>query len=108
MSLVLETCDRVAVLDFGVKIAEGRPDEIAATRPSWPATSAQGRRPRSPRRSEAFPAATSSCKVDGLSAGYGELAAVRDLDLTVHAGEVVALLGTKRGRQEHDAADPRR
>jgi branched-chain amino acid transport system ATP-binding protein len=32
-------------------------------------------------------------RAEGLSAGYGELAAVRDLDLTVHAGEVVALLG---------------
>jgi branched-chain amino acid transport system ATP-binding protein len=29
----------------------------------------------------------------GLSAGYGALAAVRDLDLQVHAGEVIALLG---------------
>jgi branched-chain amino acid transport system ATP-binding protein len=29
----------------------------------------------------------------GLFAGYGDLAAVRDLDLTVHAGEIVALLG---------------
>ena len=32
-------------------------------------------------------------QVDGLSAGYGDLAAVRELDLTVHAGEIVALLG---------------
>jgi branched-chain amino acid transport system ATP-binding protein len=29
----------------------------------------------------------------GLSAGYGSLAAVRDLDLRVEAGEIVALLG---------------
>jgi branched-chain amino acid transport system ATP-binding protein len=29
----------------------------------------------------------------GLFAGYGDLAAVRDLDLAVHAGEIVALLG---------------
>lgn len=29
----------------------------------------------------------------GLFAGYGDLAAVRDLDLHVHAGEIVALLG---------------
>jgi branched-chain amino acid transport system ATP-binding protein len=29
----------------------------------------------------------------GLSAGYGSMAVVRDLDLHVHAGEVVALLG---------------
>ena len=29
----------------------------------------------------------------GLTAGYGQLAAVRDLDIEVHAGELVALLG---------------
>jgi ABC-type branched-subunit amino acid transport system ATPase component len=29
----------------------------------------------------------------GLSAGYGSLAAVSDLDLSLHAGEVIALLG---------------
>ena len=29
----------------------------------------------------------------GLSAGYGQLAVIRDLDLQVDAGEVVALIG---------------
>jgi branched-chain amino acid transport system ATP-binding protein len=33
-------------------------------------------------------------KVSGLSAGYNGIAVVRDLDLTVAAGEVVALLGS--------------
>jgi branched-chain amino acid transport system ATP-binding protein len=32
-------------------------------------------------------------RVSGLVAGYGDLAAVRGIDLEVHAGEVVALLG---------------
>jgi len=32
-------------------------------------------------------------RVSGLVAGYGDLAAVRGLDLQLHAGEVVALLG---------------
>ena len=31
--------------------------------------------------------------IQGLHAGYGGIPVVRDLDLTVHAGEVVALLG---------------
>jgi branched-chain amino acid transport system ATP-binding protein len=30
MSLVLDLCDRVNVLDFGVMIASGTPDEIRA------------------------------------------------------------------------------
>jgi sulfate-transporting ATPase len=92
VSLVLEICDRVAVLDFGVKIAEGRPDEIAHD-PSVVASylgpetaTAPARRARTARNDVVL-------RVEGLSAGYGELAAVRELDLTVHAGEVVALLG---------------
>ena len=32
-------------------------------------------------------------EADGLSAGYGKVEIVRDLDLHVDAGEVVALLG---------------
>jgi sulfate-transporting ATPase len=92
VSLVLETCDRVAVLNFGAKIAEGSPDEITrnpAVTVSYLGTgprNAPARRPRSAPMDVAL-------RAEGLSAGYGELAAVRDLDLTVHAGEVVALLG---------------
>jgi sulfate-transporting ATPase len=92
VSLVLETCDRVAVLDFGVKIAEGRPQEVAhdpvvvASFLGADAESPPARRPRVARSDVVLQA-------EGLSAGYGELAAVRELDLTVHAGEVVALLG---------------
>jgi branched-chain amino acid transport system ATP-binding protein len=41
----------------------------------------------------AAPAATTVLEARGLSAGYGSLAAVRDLDLHVDAGEIVALLG---------------
>jgi sulfate-transporting ATPase len=92
ISLVFETCDRIAVLDFGVKIADGGPDEIAAD-PSVVASylgtenaNLSVQRSRSPRNDIVL-------KAEGLSAGYGDLAAVRDLDLIVHAGELVALLG---------------
>ena len=92
VSLVFETCDRIAVLDFGAKIAEGGPDEIAddpsvvASYLGTETATVQLRRPRS-RRADVL------LQAEGVSAGYGDLAAVRDLDLTVHAGEVVALLG---------------
>lgn len=92
VSLVLETCDRVAVLDSGVKVAEGKPDEVAADPAvvaGYLGTEAGTARARGPRAARGDVV----LHVEGLSAGYGELAAVRDLDLTVHAGEVVALLG---------------
>jgi len=92
VSLVLETCDRVAVLDFGGKIAEGPPDEIARD-PSVVASYIGADTEAAPPRRERAACSDVVLEVEGLSAGYGELAAVRELDLTVHAGEVVALLG---------------
>ena len=44
----------------------------------------------------------------GLAAGYGAVAVVRDLDLHVEPGEVVALHRTERRGQDDDAADARR
>jgi sulfate-transporting ATPase len=92
VSLVLGTSDRVAVLDFGAKIAEGSPDEIAGDRAVVASYIGSETAPASARRVREA-AGDVVLRVDGLSAGYGELAAVRDLDLTLHAGEVVALLG---------------
>ena len=42
--------------------------------------------------------------LEGLTAGYDGAPVIRDLDLTVAAGEVVALLGAERRRQDDDAA----
>src|SRR4029077_13858520 len=75
VSLVLDTCDRVAVLDFGVKIAEGTPDEIRrdpAVVTSYlgkKTTTATPRRPRTTGHEVVL-------RAEGLSAGYGELAAI--------------------------------
>jgi branched-chain amino acid transport system ATP-binding protein len=33
-------------------------------------------------------------RLDGIEAGYGDLVAVRDVSLEVHAGELVALIGS--------------
>ena len=90
--LVLETCDRIAVLDFGVKIAEGSPDEIAHN-PAVVASYLGAGMPTATARTRRARTSDVVLQVDGLSAGYGDLAAVREVDLTVHAGEVIALLG---------------
>jgi len=91
LSLVLDTCDRVVVLDFGRVIADGTPDTVR----SDPAVMSAYVGTLSP------PAAVgpavlpqqSVLSVRGLQGGYGGATVVTDVDLDVAAGEIVALLG---------------
>ncbi len=90
MRLVLDVCDRVTVLDAGRVIAEGPPAQVRVD----PAVVAAylGRGDAAP-PAAARPAGATLLDAKGLTAGYGGVAVVRDVDLTVGAGEVVALLG---------------
>ena len=45
-------------------------------------------------------------EVDGLVMRYGELEAVRGIDLRVTRGEVLAFLGPERRREDDDRRDP--
>jgi len=102
VSLVLSICDRVTVLHFGQRIAEGTPDEIREDpavitaylgEPSGPADEPLY---ASPAVASSVPRAASDeilIEARDLSSGYGALAAVRGIDLDVRPGEVVALLG---------------
>jgi len=104
VGLVLDVCDRVVVLDEGRHLAEGPPEEVRRTpavvaaylgepverlsdETCTPAASVP------PMTTTALHDAERLVSARGLAAGYGDLAAVRDLDLEVRAGEVVALLG---------------
>jgi sulfate-transporting ATPase len=113
MSLVLNTCDRIEVLDHGRHLATGTPEEIRhnqavldaylgadgdsdAAEPSacehrTPAPSLHAHRDRVSASTSSDP---SMLRAVHVSAGYGDLAAVRDVDLEVHAGEIVALIGS--------------
>ena len=90
MRLVLDVCDRVTVLDAGRVIAEGPPAQVRVD----PAVVAAylgrgGAAPPAPAR----PAGATLLDARGLGAGYAGAAVVHDVNLTVGAGEVVALLG---------------
>ncbi|MEX1008264.1 MAG: ATP-binding cassette domain-containing protein [Acidimicrobiia bacterium] len=97
VALVLRVCDRVTVLDEGRNLASGAPAEIrhdprvVAAYLGEPVTEPAPRAPRSAASTRA--PAEPLVEARGLRAGYGDLAAVHELDLTIAPGEIVALLG---------------
>ncbi|KAA0232996.1 MAG: ATP-binding cassette domain-containing protein [Actinobacteria bacterium] len=97
-ALVFDICDRVVVLDAGAGIAEGSPAEIQCNEtvreaylgaPIVKGEAAVPVRVGPPAGDGSGPLISAM----DLSAGYGELAAVRGVDLEVRTGEVVVLLG---------------
>ena len=90
--------DRVLVLSSGKVIAEGTPAEIAANaevEQIYYGTPASARPRPAP---AAEPAGTRApapaiLEVDGVSAGYGSLIALRDVSLTIRQTDIVSVLG---------------
>jgi branched-chain amino acid transport system ATP-binding protein len=96
MSLVMRVCDYVYVLDFGKLLAKGQP---AAIRDDPKVIAAylgeESKKAPSEIQTIATPraAAPPLLEVRDLAAGYGGLEVIRDVDLKVRAGEVVACIG---------------
>jgi ABC-type branched-subunit amino acid transport system ATPase component len=115
MRLVMGVCDRVAVLNFGRKIADGTPEEVstdAGVIKAYLGTGGEREVATAPGASgvdeateviEAVEAASTSpaavepanaiLEVRDLSVSYGAVAAVRGASLRVAGEEVVALIG---------------
>ena len=93
VSLVLGVCDRVSVLDFGHVIAQGDPQSIGRDRTVVEAYLGDEAAAAAPRPSVPARSTEPVLVAQGLSAGYNDLPAVRELDLEVRAGEVLLVLG---------------
>jgi len=111
MRLVMGVCKRVAVLDFGRKIAEGTPDEVSTdagvikaylgTRGDKEVSSAPGASGvgdadeplEATGGADALEPTDAFLEVRDLTVSYGAVTAVRGASLRVAAGEIVALIG---------------
>ena len=90
MAVVMGISDRVVVLDAGLRIAAGTPAEVQrdpAVRKAYLGEE-QARRVRERRA-----AGAAMLDVGRLAAGYGAEPVLRGIDLNVHQGEMVAVLG---------------
>ena len=93
MKLVMAVSDRVVVLDAGQKIAEGPPAEIARNPLVLKAYLGEQGHAARDRRKPLAGEAGRLLATERLSAGYGALDVIRDIDLEVEKGELVAVLG---------------
>ncbi len=95
--LVFDVCDEVAVFDAGRVVAHGPPGRVRSdpvVARAWLGTAA-GPVPRPTARPPGQDPATRPpvLELDAMSTGWGGVASVHALDLTVADGELVALLG---------------
>jgi branched-chain amino acid transport system ATP-binding protein len=93
MDLVMGVSNHVIVLDAGAKIAEGTPAQVAANPAVLEAYLGAGEQAERGRKKPAATAQNPLMTVSALSAGYGAAPVVRQADLDIAEGEVVAVLG---------------
>ena len=93
MDLVMGVSSHVIVLDAGAKIAEGTPAQVATDPAVLEAYLGAGEQAERGRKQPFAIAQKPLMTVSALSAGYGAATVVRQADLEIAAGELVAVLG---------------
>lgn len=94
--VVASLVDRVLVIDWGRLIAEGTPAEVSAdprVRQVYLGAGTSGDVPARTARPARPEQATTLLQVEGATAGYGDIVALREVSLEINTGEIVAVLG---------------
>ena len=77
MSVTMEVCDRLYVIAFGDKIAEGQPAADPGKRGGYRGLSGE----------------RACCELERVSAAYGNVSVLHDVSLSVGTGQFVSLIG---------------
>jgi ABC-type branched-subunit amino acid transport system ATPase component len=93
MTLVMDVSDHVLVLDAGQKIAEGSPAAVARNPYVLKAYLGEQQHAARDRTTALAADGAALLATKRLSAGYGALDVIRDVDIEVEKGELVAVLG---------------
>ncbi len=93
MSLVMSISDHVVVLDAGAKIAEGAAQDVARDPLVLKAYLGDGSARDRQRRKPLLPDAAVILSARGLASGYDAINVMKDIDIEVRQGELVAILG---------------
>ena len=95
MSVVMQISDHVVVLDYGVKISDGTREHVTQRSEGDRGLSRRraGRSRRGRERRSGYDCATPLLAVRGVDHLYGNIIALHGVDLDVHDGEIVTLIG---------------
>ena len=94
LNILFNHSDRIIVLDFGQKIAEGSPQDVAHSEKVAEVYLGEARDQIAVKAEPTKPSAPDPLlNVSRISAGYGHFQALFDVSLDIYPGEIVALMG---------------